>query len=79
MAMNAEELHREVMALPHRARADLAADLLASLDESSEDEQAVKAAWDEEMIRRATAVEAGESDPEEWESLRDRLLDELRN
>ena len=54
MSPRAQELLREAMALPVRERADLAAELLASLDDAAaEDPAEVEAAWAAEIERRA--------------------------
>jgi hypothetical protein len=49
MAMKADDLRREALGLSESERAALAADLLASLDESAvEDAEAVRLAWAQE-------------------------------
>lgn len=78
MAMKAEDLWREALALTDDERADLAADLLASLEEQDEDDAGVvRVAWAEEIERRARMVLAGESPTESWEVVCQRLVDEL--
>jgi hypothetical protein len=55
-------------------RADVAAELLASLDEpEAADAAAVQAAWATEIERRARRVLARESAGERWEDVRDRV------
>jgi hypothetical protein len=67
----AQELLREALTLPIDQRADVAAELLASLDEPSTiDAQAVQAAWASEIERSARRVMAGESVGEPWEDVR---------
>lgn len=78
MALGAEDLWREALALPEVKRADLAADLLASLDGPvADDPTVVRAMWTEEIERRARGVIAGEADAEDWSTVRQRLTDEL--
>lgn len=62
MTDRAQALLREAMALSHEEPADVAAKLLASLDEPpAKDPVAVQAAWAEEIERRARRVLEGES------------------
>ena len=74
MAMRADDLLREALALSDGERARLAADLLASLDEPDDDPDLVAAEWAEELRRRVDAIEAGASSSEPWETARERLL-----
>ena len=63
----------------HRT-ADVAAELLASLDdEATEDPAAVRAAWAAEIERRAQRVLSGESAGEPWEDVRNRIVQDLTN
>ena len=79
MMSRAQEVLREALALPIDERADVAAELLASLDDASaEDAAAVEAAWAAEIERRARRVMAGESEGVAWEDVRRRAEDELR-
>jgi putative addiction module component (TIGR02574 family) len=74
----AKELLREALALPERDRADVAAELLASLDEPADVDQAtVEAAWAREFERRARRVLAGELRGEAWEDVRERVARRL--
>lgn len=67
------------MALPAEERADLAAELLASLDDTaSEDPAEVEAAWAAEIDRRARRVIAGETAGIPWEAVRLRAESDLR-
>jgi len=77
MAMKAEDLRREALALTDGERADLAAELLASLEQAEDDAEVVRVAWAEEIERRARMVIAGESATEPWETVRQRIVDEL--
>jgi putative addiction module component (TIGR02574 family) len=74
MSERAQALLREALKLPSEERADVAAELLASLDApEAEDAAAVQAAWAAEIERRARRVLAGESAGEPWEEVRDRI------
>jgi putative addiction module component (TIGR02574 family) len=73
MSDRAQELLREVLTLSPNERAEVAAELLASLDEPEEDRPAVDAAWAAETERRARRVLSGESAGEAWEDVRDRI------
>ena len=71
MIGRAQDLLREALTLPIDQRADVAAELLASLDEpSTMDAEAVQTAWASEIERRARRVMAGESVREPWEQMR---------
>ena len=79
MSPSAQELLREAMALPVKERADLAAELLASLDDARADDPAeVEAAWAAEIERRARRVMTGETAGISWEDVRRRAEAELR-
>ena len=79
MFPRAQELLREAMALPVKERADLAAELLASLDDATaEDPAEVEAAWAAEIERRARRVMTGETAGIPWEDVRRRAEAELR-
>ncbi|MEQ1729199.1 MAG: addiction module protein [Vicinamibacterales bacterium] len=80
MTSRAQELLREALSLPIDERADVAAELLASLDAvGSEDVARVESAWAAEIERRARRVMAGESAGIPWEDVRRRAEAELRN
>jgi putative addiction module component (TIGR02574 family) len=79
MTSRAQELLREALTLPIAERADVAAELLASLDAAEADNLAeVEAAWAAEIERRARRVIAGESAGIPWEDVRQRAEAELR-
>ena len=79
MPSRAQQLLRDALALPLDERADVAAELLASLDEAKAEHPAdVEAAWAAEIERRARRVMAGESPGIPWEDVRRRAEDELR-
>jgi hypothetical protein len=78
MTQRAAELLREALTLPLEERADVAAELLASLeDAATEDAAAVQAAWAREIERRARQVLAGEVSGEPWQEVRERLARRL--
>ena len=78
MSNRAQTLLREALTLPVDERAEVAAELLASLDDSTvEEPAAVQAAWAKEIERRARRVLAGESVGEPWEDVRDRIARRL--
>jgi putative addiction module component (TIGR02574 family) len=67
-------LLQEALKLPQSERADVAAELLASLDdEPMEDPTEVEKAWAAEIERRARRVLAGESAGSPWEEVKTRL------
>jgi putative addiction module component (TIGR02574 family) len=79
MTDRAQEVLREALALPLDQRADVAAELLASLDDepATIGLAAVEAVWGREIERRARRVMAGESDGEPWEDVRSRVARRL--
>ena len=78
MTDRAQQLLREALTLPVEQRADIAAELLASLDETpTTDREGIEAAWAREIERRARRVMAGESDGEPWEDVRARVARRL--
>jgi putative addiction module component (TIGR02574 family) len=78
MTSRVQALLREALALPADERADVAAELLASLDEVPADDPAeVEAAWAREIERRARRVMSGESTGEAWEDLGARVMQRL--
>src|SRR3989442_15403648 len=75
MTSRAQELLREALRLPAAERADVAAELLASLDDAeAQDPSEVEAAWAREIERRARRVSSGESTGEPWEDVRERVI-----
>jgi len=78
MTNRAQQVLREALALPVEERADVAAELLASLDEpGTMDPAAVEAAWAREIDKRARRVTTGESLGEPWEDVRARVARRL--
>jgi putative addiction module component (TIGR02574 family) len=79
MTSRAQELLREALTLPIAERADVAAELLASLDDAEPESLAeVEAAWAAEIERRARRVIAGESAGLAWDDVRRRAEADLR-
>ncbi|MGH9603402.1 MAG: addiction module protein [Terriglobales bacterium] len=78
MTHRAEELLREALTLPPEERADVAAELLASLEEPTvEDPAVVQSAWAREIDRRARRVLAGETRGEPWQNVHARISSRL--
>ena len=79
MSSRAQELLREALALSVEDRADVAAELLASLDDAEADNLAeVEAAWAAEIERRARRVLADGSIGTAWDDVRSRAEADLR-
>jgi len=72
MTARAEQILRDALQLPVEERADVAAELLASLDEPADDD--VEVAWAAEIERRARRVLSGESSGTEWAEARARIV-----
>jgi hypothetical protein len=78
VSIDSEGVLREALALPNRDRAALAAELLASLDElSPDDEEAVRIEWADELDRRARRARSGDDQGTLWPDVRDRLRNQL--
>lgn len=75
MGRAAKELLHQALELPTRERADLAAELIASLDGPADPD--VEAAWAAEIERRATRVLSGESPGIPWDEVRRRAERDL--
>nr|WP_246220898.1 addiction module protein [Phytoactinopolyspora mesophila] len=74
----AEDVLQAALALPAHDRADVAAELLASLrDRPGVDQREVEEAWASEIGRRGRRVLAGDSVGEAWVDVRARLADRL--
>ena len=79
MTSRAHDLLREALTLPLDERADVAAELLASLDDAAAEHPAdVEAAWAAEIERRARRVLAGETTGVLWEDVRQRAEADLK-
>lgn len=62
-AVATDAIRDGALALPEPARAELAAELLASLDGSPTlDEDELRRAWEAELLRRAARLDAGEDE-----------------
>lgn len=80
MTSRAQDLLREALTLPITERADVAAELLASLDGvAAEDLAEVERAWAAEIEKRARRVLGGESSGTAWEDVRRRAEAGLRD
>ena len=74
----AETLLLEVLKLPPKERADVAAELLASLDDApAATAEESEMAWGAEIERRARRVLAGDSQGVPWEKVQRELRDRL--
>jgi putative addiction module component (TIGR02574 family) len=71
MTKAAQAVLADALRLDADARAELAAELLASLDGPADAD--AEAAWDAEIERRINAIEAGEIRLEPWESVKRRI------
>lgn len=65
----------DALRLDDDARAELAAELLASLDGPTEPD--AEGAWDTEIELRIAAIEAGTTPLESWEQVRRRIEKEI--
>ena len=78
MTSRAQELLREVLSLPAQDRADVAAELIASLEEQPDRFGDVEAEWAAEITRRAERVLSDESTGIAWDEVRRRAEEEMR-
>lgn len=78
MTSRAQELLREALTLTSADRADVAAQLLASLDETGTEAADIEAEWATEIEKRARRVLAGDSAGAPWDEVRQRAEAELR-
>jgi putative addiction module component (TIGR02574 family) len=74
MTKATESVLADALRLDGKARAELAAELLASLDGPADPDAA--AAWDKEIERRVDAHEAGTEKLESWESAKQRIAND---
>ena len=56
---------------------DIAAELLASLDEAVDEPETVQTLWSEELEERTERVLSGQVAEEDWGSVRQRIANEL--
>ena len=78
MAFDYDALLSKALALPAGQRAELAAELLASLDrDEHEDPEAVRLAWAAELERRAGRAISGEDRGRPWPEVREEIRSKL--
>jgi putative addiction module component (TIGR02574 family) len=68
MTKAAEDVLHDALALPLGQRAEIAAELLASLD--GEPQEGVEAAWQAEIASRVERVQRGEASGRPWAEVR---------
>ena len=71
MMTRADAVLAEALRLDAKARADIAAELLASLDGPADPD--AEAAWQAEIQRRVAAIESGTAELEPWEDVKRRI------
>jgi putative addiction module component (TIGR02574 family) len=67
MTQEAHELLQKALALPENERAELAGNLIASLDATVD--QDVDAAWQQEVVHRLNDVQSGKVETISWEEV----------
>jgi putative addiction module component (TIGR02574 family) len=72
VAMDPKRVFEDALQLPPEARAALAAELIATLDEEADPD--AEAAWSEEIRRRLDEVDRGAVRPIPWSEARRRIL-----
>ena len=77
MTREAQTVFAEALRLDVPSRAQLAAELLGSLDGPTDPD--AEAAWAAEIQRRVVAIEAGTVELEAWEDVRSRIEREILN
>ena len=75
MTKAAEAVLADALKLDVEARAELAAELLASLDGPADPD--AEAAWEVEIARRVAAIEAGTVKLEPWQNVKRRIEKEI--
>ncbi len=75
MVKTTEALLADALRLDPKSRAELAAELLASLDGPADPD--AEAAWAAEIERRVAAIEAGTAKLEPWERVKHRIEKEI--
>jgi hypothetical protein len=75
MTKATESVLADALRLDAKARAELAAELLASLDGRADPDAAT--AWDKEIRRRINALEASTEKLESWESVKLRIANDI--
>ena len=81
MSAKSAELRNEVLALPTEERAELAVELLASLDDdvADADPDEVDRAWGDEMVRRSQQIASGEVKTVTWDDVLQRVAANRRS
>ena len=79
MKPHAEALLKEALRLPDGDRAELAGELLHSIEPTAEGspEAEIEAAWRQVVADRVAELDGGEVETEPWDQVRDRLLARL--
>ncbi len=74
-------LRDEALALPAEQRAELAVELLASLDDdiSEEDPEEIDRAWGDEMLRRSAQIASGEVKTLTWDEVLAKVAENRRS
>ena len=74
-------LRDEALALPAEQRAELAVELLASLDDdiSETDPDEIDRAWGDEMLRRSAQIASGEVKTLTWDEVLDQVAANRRS
>jgi putative addiction module component (TIGR02574 family) len=67
MTQEAHELLQKALALPENERAELAGNLISSLDATVDED--VDAAWQQEIVRRLREVQSGKVETISWEEV----------
>jgi putative addiction module component (TIGR02574 family) len=67
MTQEAHELLQKALALPEQERAELAGNLISSLDATVD--QDVDAAWQQEVLRRLHEIQSGKAETVSWEEV----------
>jgi putative addiction module component (TIGR02574 family) len=75
MTKATESVLADALRLDARSRAELAAELIASLDGPADPDAGT--AWEEEIRRRVDALEAGSEKLESWENVKRRIATDI--
>jgi len=75
MTKNTESVLADALRLDAKARAELAVELLASLDGPADPDAA--AAWEKEILRRVNELDAGTAKLESWETAKRRIAKDI--
>lgn len=81
MSATPSALRDEALALPAEQRAELAVELLASLDDdiSEEDPDEIDRAWGDEMLRRSAQIASGEVKTLTWDEVLAQVAENRRS